>query len=131
MANGIVPWVFMGQRRDNCFREKRSRRLIRERAPIIAGIASESMAQFRIRPQSHALAGLQSRPNERGIVHAILPGQREFVSHRQRRELGVSAYGRKIRDDPKHAFGLFASGIIRLLAGWDRSRRRSQRRLLI
>jgi hypothetical protein len=26
---------------------------------------------------------------------------------------------------------LFASGIIRLLAGWDRSRRRSQRRLLI
>jgi hypothetical protein len=47
MAEGIVTGVFVRHRRDKCFREKRSRRLIRECPPIVAAIPSDSVVQLR------------------------------------------------------------------------------------
>jgi hypothetical protein len=41
MAEGVVTRVFVRHHRDKCFREKRSRCLIRECPPIIAAIPSD------------------------------------------------------------------------------------------
>ncbi len=127
MAEGIVTRVFVRHRGDKCFREKRSRCLIRERPPIIPAIPGEPVVKLRIRPQSHALASEQSRPKERRIIPAILRRKREFLPDGYQRKFCVGAHSRKIWNDPKHALGLLAFEIIYLLVAWSWIRRRRSR----
>src|SRR5579859_1643861 len=130
MAEGKVTGVFVRQRRNDCFREISSRRLVRKSPPIVAAIPSGSVAQLGIGIQSHALAGLHSSPDERRIIHAVLCCQPKFTPGGKWRKLGVGAHGRKIWNNPEHAFGLLAFGIIFLLLDWGCDKRLSRRRRL-
>ena len=125
MAKGVVTRVLMRYRRDKCFREERSGRLIRKRSPIVPAIPSHSVAQLRIRPQSHALPGQHSSPNERRIVHAILQRQRVFFPGGERWKLRIGAHRRKIGNDPEHSLGLLAFGTFWLWLDGDSVRCRS------